>query len=286
MGRRLLLFAGVIFSAGCVTSGTHQAVVDELARARTELDNTRADFAKEQDKGKELDSKLTTALDQNQQLVTKVSSMGQNVEQLLGEKDSLSQERTKLDADLQAMSKEVSELKRMRAAAEARNAEFRSMMEKLRGITNAGALKVAKRAGRMVVQMSSDVLFPPGGTRIKAEAQGAITAVADAMKETLKQFPDRKFEVVGHSDATPIHTERFPSNWELSSQRAIEVVRLMVEAGVPPESISAAGSAEFDPLVADDTEENKTKNRRVEIVFLPKLDELPGFDDVVADKKP
>jgi chemotaxis protein MotB len=56
----------------------------------------------------------------------------------------------------------------------------------------------------------------------------------------------------------------------------------MIEAGVPPEMISAAGNAEFDPLTENDTPEGRTTNRRVEIVFLPKIDELPGFDQVLS----
>lgn len=256
---------------GCVMSGTHEAVKKELATTRGELDTTRQSLDSEKARGKELDDKLAVALDQNQQLVTKVSAMGQNVEQLLGEKDSLAQQRAELG-------KEVDELKRMRAAAEARNAEYRSVLDKLRKMIDAGTLQVKVRSGRMLVQMSSDVVFPPGGTRIKAEARDAIVQVAEA----IKQLPDRKFQVVGHSDATPIRTERFPSNWELSSQRAIEVVRVMVEAGVPAEMLSAAGAGEFDPVAPNDTDDNKAANRRVEIVFLPKLDELPGFDSIAS----
>lgn len=274
MKRPVSIFGISMFAAlasSCVTSGTHQKVVDELAKTHTELETTRTTLGEEQSKAKALDEKLTVALDQNQQLVTKVSAMGQNVEQLLGEKDSLASER-------QALAKEIDELKRLRAAAEARNAEYRSVLEKLRKMIDAGTLSVKIRSGRMIVQMASDVVFPPGGTRIKNEAREAITELA----ATIKQFPDRKFQVVGHSDSTPIRTDRFPSNWELSSQRAIEVVRLMVEAGVPPEMLSAAGNAEFDPLAANDTDENKAFNRRVEIVFMPKLDELPGFDNVLS----
>ncbi len=275
-GACALTFVG----AGCVTTGTHKAVVDELAKTRSELDTTRADRDATSTKAKELDEKLTGALGQNEQLVTKISSMGQNVEQLLGEKDTLAKEREKLQNERKELSGEVDELKRLRAAAEARNAEYKNVLERLRRMIDAGTLQVKFRGGRMLVQMSSDVVFPAGGTKIKTGARDAIVQLAD----TIKQFPDRKFQVVGHSDATPIKSERFPSNWELSSQRAIEVVRMMVEAGVPAEMLSASGSAEFDPVAANDTEENKAANRRVEIVFMPKLDELPGFESV-SEKK-
>jgi chemotaxis protein MotB len=195
------------------------------------------------------------------------------VEQLLGEKGELSKERERLKVEQENLAKEVDELKRMRAAAEARNAEYRKVMDKLKQLIDAGTLSVRVRNGRMIVQMSSDVVFPPGATKINPEAKEAILELA----ETMKEFKDRKFQVVGHSDATPISTARFPSNWELSTQRAIEVVKLMVEGGVAPAMISAAGNAEFDPLVGNDTNENKMANRRVEVVFMPKLDELPGM---------
>ncbi len=142
---------------------------------------------------------------------------------------------------------------------------------------DAGTLQVKIRNGRMLVQMSSDVVFPPASTRIKPDAKTAIEELAT----TIATFAGRKFQVLGHSDATPIRSARFPSNWELSVQRATEVVKLMVEAGVPPEMLSAAGSAEFDPLVDNETPENRTTNRRVEIIFMPKIDELPGFDEVL-----
>jgi len=270
-------------AVGCVTSGTHQAVVDELAKTKDTLMQTTDERDSLKKKGDECNGDLTTALDQNQQLVAKVASMGQNVEQLLGEKGELASQREKLQAEQQALSKEVDELKRMRAASEARNAQYRKILEKLHKMIDAGTLQVKVRNGRMLVQMPSDVVFPAGSTRIKPEASEAITALA----QTIREFPDRKFQVVGHSDATPIHTARFPSNWELSTQRAIEVVKLMIEAGVPPEMLSAAGQAEFDPIVPDAQDpEDLATNRRVELVFMPSIDELPGFDDVVGKTDP
>jgi chemotaxis protein MotB len=280
---RLLRLAAVVPVAGLIACGVpkeeHQRAIDglneQLAAAQKAAQVKEAELT---EKNQNCDGKLATALDQNEQLVTKVSSMGQNVEQLLGEKGELSQERERLKNEQAALAKEVEELKRMRAAAEARNAEFRKVMDKLKKMTDAGTLSVKVRNGRMVVQMASDVVFPAGAVGIKKEAREAIMELAD----TLKGFPDRKFQIIGHSDSTPISTARFPSNWELSSQRAIEVVKLMIEAGVPATMLSAAGSAEFDPLVNDDSQKGREANRRVEIVFMPKLDELPGFSPTGA----
>lgn len=270
LGLGVSFFVSFLFT-GCVSTGTYNKKVTEMNKAMEDqkaadqklLDETRADLTGQK---KACEEKLDTALSQKQILETKLTSMGQNVDKLLKEKGSLTQE--------------IEELRRLRAAAEARNADFRSLLDKFRKMIDAGTLQVKVRNGRMVVQMQSDVLFASGSALLKPDAKVAITEVAN----TIKSFTDRRFQVVGHSDSTPIATARFPSNWELSSQRAIEVVKLMVEAGVPPEMISGAGNAEFDPIAPNDTPENKAQNRRVEIVFMPKIDELPGFDTVLKSK--
>ncbi len=259
--------AFVLFATGCVTSGTHEAVVNELAKTKKTLADTTTQRDDLQQKSVKCDGDLTLSRDQNTELVGKVEAMGQDMGALSKEKQNLVNERM-------ALSKEVDELKRIRAAAEKREQELKTLMSKLQTMVDAGTLEVKVRNGLMLVQLSSDVVFPPGGTRIKPEAQEALQELA----ATLSQFQDRKFQVVGHSDVTPIHTARFPSNWELSTQRAIEVVRLLIEQGVPPQIISAAGAAEYDPLVDSDLPEDLTMNRRVEIVFVPKIDELPGFE--------
>ena len=270
IGVLLLLSLFSTTPACLVAQSKYEACLGDLGKTRQSLEVT----GKERDALKTdrdaLSGKLTEAVGQNQELVTKISSMGHNVEDLLGEKDKLSQERLGLKT-------QVDELTRMHAQAQQREAEYRTLMDKLHKMIDAGTLQVKVRGGRMLVQMSSDLLFPPGGVHLKAEAKESIAELAN----TLKSFPDRRFQVVGHSDATPISTARFPSNWELSAGRAIEMVKVLVDAGVPPEMVSAAGNAEFDPLEPNDSPDHKLANRRVELVFMPKIDELPGFSDAL-----
>ncbi len=255
---------GVLALSASLVTACGGAERDALKADNSKL---KGDLTTAQQHGQDCDAQLATTKDQNAQMASKLTSLGQNVDQLTADKTSLSEDRA-------ALAKQVEELNRMKAAAEQRNAEYRKVMDKLNKMIDAGTLSVKIRNGRMVVQMSSDVVFPPGGINIKPEAKDAI----NQLSQTIKEFPDRKFQVVGHSDNQPIHTAVYPSNWELSARRAVEVVKLMIADGVPAANISAAGNAEFDPLVANDTTENKTINRRVEIVFMPKLDELPGFD--------
>jgi len=141
---------------------------------------------------------------------------------------------------------------------------------------DAGKLKVVIRDGRMIIALPNDVLFDSGKTVIKPDGQAALAQVA----LVLAGIPDRHFLVAGDTDDVPIHSSRFPSNWELSTARAVEVVKLLVDKGVKPEMVAAAGYGQFDPIVANDTPEHRAQNRRIEIVLQPNLADLPSLDDI------
>jgi chemotaxis protein MotB len=126
------------------------------------------------------------------------------------------------------------------------------------------------RDGRMVLQMRNDVLFDSGRTTVKDEGKDALQEVAGV----LMTLNGRKFQVVGHTDNDPISSPRYPSNWELSTARAVAVVRYLIEEGVDTAMLSAAGYGPFDPVASNETPEGKARNRRIEIVLQPDLSEL------------
>ncbi|MEJ2661760.1 MAG: OmpA family protein, partial [Desulfobacteraceae bacterium] len=79
-----------------------------------------------------------------------------------------------------------------------------------------------------------------------------------------------RVDIQGHTDDQPIRTHAFPSNWELSTARAVNVLRFMTaEAGVSPRRLSAVGLSKYHPLVPNDSKKNRARNRRVEIIFRP-----------------
>ena len=168
------------------------------------------------------------------------------------------------------------ELKKLKEASDKRNAEYKRLLIKLRTMIDSGSLTIKIRNGRMVVTLPSDILFSSGSTRLSKKGQKTIVELA----ATLSTLKGRNFIVVGHTDSTPIRTERFASNWELSTARAVVVVKLLIKNGVKPGMLTAGGYAEFDPVANNDSTENKLKNRRVEIVFMPSVNELPKFEEV------
>jgi chemotaxis protein MotB len=114
----------------------------------------------------------------------------------------------------------------------------------------------------------SEVLFARGSADLGEEGRVQLQKVAETLKEIARRIPpdiDWVLQVEGHTDRLPINTPQFPSNWELSTARAISVVRLFLERGLPPHRLSAAGFGEFQPLDGRDDEIAFRRNRRIEI---------------------
>jgi chemotaxis protein MotB len=114
----------------------------------------------------------------------------------------------------------------------------------------------------------ADVLFDSGSADLKVEALPPIDKLADALKQLEKQIPPDLawvLRVDGHTDIKPITSADFPSNWELSSARSIAVVRYLMQQGIPPNRLVAAGFGEFQPLDAGESDAALRRNRRIEL---------------------
>ena len=114
----------------------------------------------------------------------------------------------------------------------------------------------------------SEVLFGSGSDVIAPGGREELVKLAAALKEIIGRIPSDLpwvLQVDGHTDRVPISTPRFPSNWELSTARAIAVAQFLVAEGIPPDRIAARGFAEFQPLDPGDSPEAYNRNRRIEI---------------------
>ncbi|RMF06383.1 MAG: flagellar motor protein [Candidatus Neomarinimicrobiota bacterium] len=125
-----------------------------------------------------------------------------------------------------------------------------------------GQVKVKEDGRGAIITISDVILFPPGEADFVTQGEEVLAKVT----ELLKQFPYH-IKIEGHTDNVPIHTEEFPSNWELSANRASKIVRYLIEHGIDPKQLSCEGFAEYRPVASNDTEEGRAKNRRVEIVY-------------------
>jgi chemotaxis protein MotB len=123
---------------------------------------------------------------------------------------------------------------------------------------------VGTRSEGLVITLSGSLLFDSG----KADLRAQSTELLSRLANLLEPVPG-DIRIEGHTDNIPIATGDFPSNWELSSNRAAAVLRYFTETvGLPPARFQTAGFAEFRPLVPNNTRENRARNRRVEIILL------------------
>lgn len=120
----------------------------------------------------------------------------------------------------------------------------------------------------LIIRFMDKVLFDPGKADLKDESKEILNIIAGILQK--EEFKDKLIKVEGHADTTPVNPkDGFPTNWELSTARATNVLRYLVEEnGIEGERISASGYSYYKPIAPNDTPENKSKNRRVDIVIL------------------
>ncbi len=245
----------VLFIAACgIDQDVHQKTLDSLAQANANLDKCNGRAGALEAENKKLGGELTNAS-------ANVNDLQSNL--------------TKTSGDLAASKAELEQLRKQHELAEARMKTFRDLAARLKAMVDAGKLQVQIRKGKMVVKLADNVLFAAGNATLKKEGQSPLAEVATALKE----IKDRDFLITGHTDNAPMHTARFPSNWELSTQRAVDVVKFLASQGVDQSHLAAAGYADTDPIADNDTPEHKQSNRRIEIVVMPNIEELPKLDD-------
>jgi len=205
----------------------------------------------------------------------KVADLEAKLAAVTKERDAATGSADEVAKSLKSTKAELEELRKQRAEAEKRLAAFKALTAKFQKMIDAGKLKVKVRGGRMILELPAGILFASGKAEVSKEGQTVLQEVA----VTLKELADRKFLIAGHTDNVPLKSAKYKDNWDLSSARALTVTKFMIGAGMPPASVAAAGYAEFDPVADNTTEEGKQQNRRIEIILVPNIEELPGMPE-------
>lgn len=174
----------------------------------------------------------------------------------------------------------------MLSAREKRLAELEAIIRRQDSITNAlneivkrallsfnsDELTVEMKNGKVYVSLSDKLLFKSGSADVEEKGQDAIKKLADVLNKN----PEIDVLIEGHTDNVPLrNSANFKDNWELSTGRATNIVRILSDISkVNPKRLTAAGRSEYMPKASNDTPEGRAKNRRTEIILTPKLDEL------------
>jgi chemotaxis protein MotB len=262
--------------AGCVSQSSYDKLQSELEASQSELearnatvrDGEKATQAQQQ-KQAELQAELDHQKDNVRDLQERLAALHKQLATTV-------KDRSSLESSVSEMTAALAELEQRKEEADARLAELRSVLDKFRALIHAGKLKVKVVDGKIVVVLASDVLFGSGSAALSKDGKAEIAEVS----KLLASLPKRKFQVEGHTDNVPIGTAQYPSNWELAAGRSITVAKTMIEAGMPAGRVSAASFADAQPAASNDTAEGRAANRRIEIILVPDLSTLPGFDEL------
>ncbi|HLO09662.1 MAG TPA: OmpA family protein, partial [Desulfobacteria bacterium] len=224
------------------------------------------------------DEKLATDLSYVTDQRDKAVSDQEELDRILQSKsDSLSQSITELRRKVADLDAENAKLKAENASlAKAREEQvqkvsstYENMIEKMKSEISKGQITISELKGKLTVNMVDSILFDSG----KAEVKKGGLEILGKVISILKDVNDKSIRIEGHTDDVPISralAKRYPTNWELSAARAINVARYLQDQGINPGLLSAVAYGEWKPVATNDTAEGKAKNRRIEIVLVPK----------------
>lgn len=198
-------------------------------------------------------------------LTAQKGDLEEQVKRLASEVEGLKKEKSELQAKVEELSPKAEKVAQLEKASQT----YEDLIKKLEKEIKEGEIQITEMKNRLTMTMVDKILFPSGSADIGKKGK----EVLDKVIAILKDVKDKRIQVEGHTDNVPIVSslrKRYPTNWELSTARATEVVRYLQEAGgIDPKLLSATGYSEYLPVASNDTEKDRQKNRRIEIVLLP-----------------
>lgn len=285
--KMLSVILGILVFSGCVSSQEHKAVLGDIENLKKDIsameeklktkEGEKAALESELSKLKKENVNLKSMLEANKDELTKdlisvkakLSEKEQKIKELENELKSKNAQITELKTEISGLSKERSQAieEKDKAVAELKKT-YTNLVDELKDEIKKGEIAVTQLRDKLSLSMVDKILFDSGSADVKKDGKKVLDRVA----EILKKVTDKQIRIEGHTDNVKIGpriAKKFPTNWELSNARATNVVRYLQEKGVDPKLLSPAGYAEYKPIESNDTEEGKSKNRRIEIVLIP-----------------
>ncbi|MDP3260618.1 MAG: OmpA family protein [Thermodesulfovibrionales bacterium] len=285
--KMLSVILGILIFSGCVSSQEHKARLSDIENLKKDIsameeklkakEGEKAALESELSKLKKENANLKSMLEANKDELTKdlisvkakLSEKEQKIKELENELKSKNVQITELKNEISGLSKERSLAieEKDKAVAELKKT-YTNLVDELKDEIKKGEIAVTQLRDKLSLSMVDKILFDSGSADVKKDGKKVLDRVA----EILRKVTDKQIRIEGHTDNVKIGpriAKKFPTNWELSNARATNVLRYLQEKGVDPKLLSPAGYAEYKPIESNDTEEGKSKNRRIEIVLIP-----------------
>jgi len=273
--RRAALSSAFFLLAGCVAEDKYLAKVaeaEQLQRRYQDESQKNADLAV---KIAELSGRIGALEEESRQLSDRVRAEELNLSAKQADLRAAQRRLEEQQALIQQLVRSKVLLEKAKAELEKRSGEYEQLAQALREEISAGQIEISELRGRMTLRLKDQILFASGSVAINREGRAALDHVAGA----LRGIRGRTIRVEGYTDDVPTSPSGpYPSNWELSTARAVAVVRYLQERGVDPTLLAAAGYGEFHPVAGNDTPDGRSQNRRIEIVLAASIDGMPPME--------
>ena len=271
--------------------GENEVLVSQLSDSQGRIQSLLESLSSSKGENEILETQITSVENQNQSLRDQISSLEQDsVIQTTNLNDALAQ-ISRLSEDIKILSNEIQLLNNLLKSKEAEIAsnkiELGELGDRLNRVLTSELYKLQKYRSEFFGQLSetlgqrediqikgdrfifqSEILFESGSTDIQSGGRVALSLIAKTLIDLSNQIPTDLnwiLQVDGHTDKVPISTARFPSNWELSHARALEVVKFFIQQGIPADKLSANGYGEHQPISLGSSPEDLELNRRIEL---------------------
>lgn len=230
--------------------------------AKANLDNLKASYAALE---KNSSSAIADNVQKNRELLARLEA----------KEHALESENARLEAlkkELESRSNRVAELESMIAAKDAAMTELKNAISRALVDFEGKGLTVVQRDGKVYVSMENKLLFQSGSWAVGVEGTKAVNQLGSVLADN----PDINVLIEGHTDNVPYSGNGImKGNWDLSTKRATAIVEILRQnSSINPENLTAAGRGEYAPIATNETSEGKAKNRRIEVILTPKLDEI------------
>ena len=271
--------------------GENEVLVSQLSDSQGRIQSLLESLSSSQGENEILETQISSVENQNQSLRDQISSLEQDsVIQTTSLNDAIAQ-ISRLSEDIKILSNEIQLLNNLLESKEAEIAlnkiELGELGDRLNRVLTSELYKLQKYRSEFFGQLSetlgqrediqikgdrfifqSEILFESGSTDIQSGGRIALSLIAKTLIDLSNQIPTDLnwiLQVDGHTDKVPISTARFPSNWELSHARALEVVKFFIQQGIPADKLSANGYGEHQPISLGSSPEDLKLNRRIEL---------------------
>ncbi len=271
--------------------GENKVLVGQLSDSQGRIQSLLESLSSSKGENEILETQISSVESQNQSLRDQISSLEQDSEiQTTSLNDALAQ-ISRLSVDIKILSNEIQLLNNLLDSKEAEIAsnkiELGELGDRLNRVLTSELYKLQKYKSEFFGQLSetlgqrediqikgdrfifqSEILFESGSADIQAGGRVALSLIAKTLIDLSNQIPTDLnwiLQVDGHTDKVPIATARFPSNWELSHSRALEVVKFFIQQGIPADKLSANGYGEHQPISLGSSPEDLKLNRRIEL---------------------